>query len=406
MAVVAGAACCWALWQSAQSGRARTLGEFALVTAQMNAADEAVRLSPSDAEPHAVRGILLQQAENYAEAQLEVERAVQLRPRDFTNWLLLGIIRDQNQDQEGALLAFRQSRALAPAYSQPPWLLGNLLLRMDQTDQAFAELRAAAASDPELLPNVIDLAWGIYGGDVNAVLSVVPPQTDAARLELALFFARHQQSSTAADQFLAAAVSPNDRSEVLLRELLKERAFTDAFRVWARTHSLSEDAMGTIRNADFEEPVNVAESGFGWQITPDVPNVGMSVDTAEHQSGAKSLRIDFRGDSTPSQPLITQLVLVKREESYRLRFSAKSRELISAGLPVVVIRDASDPAQPALAQSSPLRSNGNGWQEFSIDLKTGAKTEAILISVERQNCPHPCPAFGTAWLDSFQIETR
>ncbi len=408
IAVVAGAACCWALWQSAQSGRARTLGEFALVTAQMNAADEAVRLSPSDAEPHAVRAILLQQAENYAEAQLEVERAVQLRPRDFTAWLLLGIIRDQNQDQEGALLAFRQSRALAPAYSQPPWLLGNLLLRMDQTDQAFAELRAAAASDPELLPNVIDLAWGIYGGDVNAVLAVVPPQTDAARLELALFFARHQQSSTAVDQFLAARAAPDRKAEALLAELLTARAYGDAYRVWARIHGLpATDAVGAIRDGGFESPVTVGESGFGWQIAPDVVNVAMSIDEGAHQSGARSLRIDFHGNSSPQAPLLTQIILLKPLTHYHLGLAALTKDFVSAADPLITLTDASDPNQAVLGQSPPLRSDANVWRDFGIDFTTNANTEAITIALTRQTCANnPCPAIGTLWLDTVSLEPR
>lgn len=396
----------WAIWQAARTGVARTVGEYAAQTDDPTRADQAVSWSPADAETHFVRGNVLQQVGDYEQAAAEFQHAVQLRPRDYYLWLSLGLAQDQKGDQESALLALRQSASLAPSYAQAHWQLGNLLLRMNQPDEAFAELRRAATSNTAVLPNVIDLAWGVYGGDIKGVLAVVPPQTDSARVELALFFARHQQSSAAVDQFLAAAFAPSDKSEALLRELLKGRAFSDAYRVWARMHAFSGDAIGTIRNADFEEPVNVVESGFGWQITPDVPNVAMSVDTAEHQHGAKSLRIDFRGDSTPSQPLITQLVLLKPVANYRLRFSAKSRELISAGLPVIVIRDASDPAQPALAQTSPLRSDGNGWQVFSIDVKTGAKPEAILISVERQNCSTPCPAFGTLWLDSFLIETK
>ncbi len=406
--VLASAALAWAVWQSARSGLARTLGESALATAQINKADEAVKLSPNDAETHCVRGVLLEQAEDSAQAQLEVECAVQLRPRDYSTWLLLGITRDENRDQEGARLAFRQSTALAPAYAQPHWLLGNLLLRMDQPDEAFAELRKAASSNPELLPNVIDLAWGIYHGDRSAVLAAVPPQTDAARLELAIFFARHQQSIAAADQFLSAGDAPSKKAESLLADLLTARAFGDAYRVWARIHGLpATDAIGTIRDPGFESPITVGESGFGWQIAPDIPNVTMSVDTGEHESGSKSLRIEFHGNSNPSQPLLTQLILLKPRTKYHLSFAAMGRDLVSAGLPVIILRDASDSAQAMLGQSPPLRSDVTGWREFSIDITTGAKTDAILLSVERQNCnADPCPAFGTLWLDSVSIEAR
>ena len=384
------------------------MGESALEAAQIAKADKAVRLLPGDAEPNCVRAVLLARSEDYAQAQLEVETAVQLRPRDYSIWLLLGITRDQNQDQEGALVAFRQSTALAPAYAHPHWLLGNLLLRMAQTDQAFVELRKAAASDPTLLPNVIDLAWGIYHGDVNAVLASIPPQTDAARLELAIFFARHKQSSAAADQFLSARDVSSSRSQVVLTELLTTLAFSDAYRVWARMHGLSAtDPLGAVRDGGFESALTVGEAGFGWQIAPDIPNVTMTVDAAEHHSGSKSLRIEFRGNSTPPQPLLAQLILVKPQTKYHLTFAAMGRDIVSAGVPVITVRDASDSARVLLGQSPPLRSDVAGWRDFSIDITTGARTEAIYLSVERQNCnADPCPAFGTLWLDSFLAAAR
>jgi tetratricopeptide (TPR) repeat protein len=408
IAIIAAAGCGWCFWQSARSGRARTLGESALATARMNEADEAVRLSPSDAEVHAVRGIVLQQSENYPEAQLEVERAVQLRPHDFTLWLLLGIIRDENQDQEGALLAFQRSRALAPAYSQPHWQLGNLLLRMDQPDEAFSELRKAATSDPELLPNVIDLAWGIYHGDINTVLAVVPPQTDAAHVELALFFARHQQAVIAAEQFLLAKTAPDRKAEALLTELLTARAYGDAYRVWARMHGLTAtDAIGSIRDAGFESPITVGEAGFGWQIASDVTNIAMSVDEATHQSRNRSLRIDFHGNSNPQSPLLTQIILVKPLTHYHFSLAALTKDFVSAAEPVITLTDASDSKGTVLAQSAPLRSDANAWRDFTIDFTTNPNTQAITIALTRQACTsNPCPAIGTLWLDSVSIEAR
>jgi tetratricopeptide (TPR) repeat protein len=408
IAVLASAALAWASWQAASTGWARTLGEDADRTNNAAAADRAVSLSPSDAETHASRGGVWQRTDDYPRAVTEFQRAVALRPRDYYLWMMLGVTEDQNGDQQTALAALKQAVSLAPAYARPRWQLGNLLLRMGQTDQAFVELQRAASDSPELLPNVIDLAWGIYGGDKNAVLRVVPPQTDAARLDLAIFFARYQQPSTAADLFLSAAAAPGEKSVVLLTELLTARAFGDAYRVWARMHGLpAADAVATIRDAGFESPVALGESGFGWQITPNIPNVTMTIDPTEHQNAAKSLRIEFRGNSNPSQAVLTQIILVKPQTKYQLSFAAMGRDLVSAGLPLITARDLSDSAQTLLGQSEALRSGVTGWREFSFDITTGAKTEAILLSVERQNCnADPCPAFGTLLLDAFSIGGR
>ena len=408
IAVLACAALAWAFWQAASTGRARTLAEDADQYDDASAADRAVSLSGSDAETHAARGGVFQRTGEYAQAVAEYRRAVSLRPRDYYLWMLLGVTEDQNGDQDAALLALRQSVALAPTYAKPRWQLGNVLLRAGEIDQAFAELRLAGADNSELLPNVIDLAWGIYHGDVDAVLTAVPPQTDAVRIALAIFFARHKQSAAAANQFLSVDEASGLLPEVLLRDLLAAGAFPDASRVWARIHGVpATDAMATIRDGGFESAITVGEQGFGWQIAPDVTNVNLSIDAAEHQSGSQSLRLEFRGNSTPSQPLVTQFILVKPLTKYHVSFAAMGRDIVSAGAPIIMARDLSDSARPVLGQSLPLRSDVGGWRDFSLDLTTGAKTEAILLSVERQNCnADPCPAFGALWLDSFSITAR
>jgi hypothetical protein len=403
----------WAIWEAARTGIARTLAERAELTDEINAADRAVKLAPNDAEAHFARGEVLQSSEDYRGASVEFERAVQLRARDYFLWLMLGVTRDENQDQEGASRALRQAVVLAPSYAPPRWQLGNLLLRMGQYEEAFTELRRAAIGNPKLWPNVIDLAWSIYGGDVNAVVGVIQPQTEEARLALALFLARHNQSAAALDQFRQSAITANAKSETLLDELLKARAFNEAYEVWARIHGLplrtppdgrASDRSAEIREGGFEEPVTVGQSGFGWQITPSVANVTMSVDTNEHQSGSRSLRIDFRGNSNPTSSLLTQLVLVKPQAHYRLGFAALSKDFVSAAAPTVRITDASDQNNAVLAESLPLRSDVAGWRDLTIDFNTSAQAQAIVITVARQSCASdPCPAFGTLWLDSFSL---
>jgi Tfp pilus assembly protein PilF len=406
--VLATIALAWAFWQAASTGRARTLAADANNYNDPSAAERAVSLSPSDAEAHAARGGVLQRSGEYPEAAEEYRRAVSLRPRDYYLWMLLGVTADQNGDQDAALRALKQSVSLAPTYAKPHWQLGNVLLRAGETDQAFAELRQSAADDSDLYPNVIDLAWGIHHADVSAVLAAVRPRTDAARFALAIFFARHNQSGAAADQFLAVNDASGLLSDVLLRDLLAMRAFADAYRVWARMHGLpGADTTGTIIDGGFESPIILGQQGFGWQIAPDIPNVTLSIDPSEHQSGSQSVRIEFRGNSTASQPLIAQIILVKPLTKYHLSFSAKGRDIVSAGVPAVILRDASDSARALLGQSQPLRSDVAGWRDFAIDVMTGPKTEAILLTVERPNCnADPCPAFGTLWLDSISIAGR
>ncbi|HMH42732.1 MAG TPA: hypothetical protein VK557_04570, partial [Pyrinomonadaceae bacterium] len=182
MGIVGAVVCALAIWESARIGSARTAAHNALRTNDTAIADRAVRLLPNDAEVHAARGIVLQRTESYPEAGRELERAIQLRPRDYFLWMMLGVTRDLSDDQQGAVSALRESIALAPAYAKPHWLLGNLLLRVGQADEAFKELRFAADRDPSLLPNVIDLAWGMSQHDAAQTVGAISPQTDRARI--------------------------------------------------------------------------------------------------------------------------------------------------------------------------------------------------------------------------------
>src|SRR5262245_44021047 len=108
-ALVGAAACAFGMWQAVNAGRARTLAHDALSGGDLSAAEGAVRLAPKDAEAHAARGLLLQRAEDHVEACRELERAIQLRPRDYFLWMALGISRDLKDDQEGGVRALRQA---------------------------------------------------------------------------------------------------------------------------------------------------------------------------------------------------------------------------------------------------------------------------------------------------------
>ncbi|MDX6528343.1 MAG: Tetratricopeptide repeat [Blastocatellia bacterium] len=428
IAVLASILCVWGIWQAARIGFARTLDEYAAEGRRDNvaavvatlaglsdsktAADRAVTLLPADAESHAARAEVLQRVEDYQQARDEFQRAVQMRPRDYYLWMLLGVARDETADQAGALRALQQSVALAPAYAQPHWQLGNLLLRLSQLDQAFVELRQAAQANPSLWPNVADLAWGVYGHDADAVVRTIRPETDTARMALALFFAREKQGAAAVDQFRAIRVKPDKTTESLLDTLLGSKQFPEAYEVWAslRGVPVTKGALtdaATIRDGGFEDVLTVGQTGFGWQITPDVVNVTMSIDEGAHQAGSRSLRVDFRGNSNPVAPLFTQMVLVQPRTRYHLGLAALSKDFVSAADPMITLIDASDSNKVVLAQSPPLRSDPNVWREFAIDFTTNVDTQAIVIKFARQACASdPCPAFGTVWLDSVSMERR
>ena len=132
------------IWTTVRAGFASLLYTFAARANQPAAANDAVNLSPRDAQAHYTRGALLEAEQDMRGAALEYAEAVSLRPRDNFLWLALARARELNGDRPGAIAAANEAVARAPFYAQPHWQMGNLLVRAKLYDGGFGELRLAA----------------------------------------------------------------------------------------------------------------------------------------------------------------------------------------------------------------------------------------------------------------------
>jgi hypothetical protein len=402
-------ACFWGMWNSGREGLSQLLATYSSIINRPDVAEQAVGLGPATPETHyALASLLLNQGE-LAEALPEYERAVALRPHDYTLWLALGRARGQANDKEGAMAAFKESVRLAPFYAQPRWYLGNTLYRAGRVDEAFAELRRAATSNPNLLPHILNLAWAAFAGDAQAVERAMQPQTASMRLALARYFARHGKSSEAITQFRAAGSVADEERRALLTELLADRRFAEAYEVWSSGRhedgETSAPGKGAMINGGFESPVNLNDPGFGWQLPPVLPAAQAAQDTAEPRSGTQSLRLVWNGNAATGSPIISQLVLVDPGARYQLRFAARTEKLVTAGLPQIVVTDASSGDGRALATALTLPQGTSQWQDYRLEFTTTGETSAVQVSLLRQHCSsNPCPIFGQIWLDDFSIQ--
>ena len=371
--------------------------------------DEAVRLSPSDPETHYARAMVLWRMQRFPEAIKEYENVLALRPLDYVPWLDLGSARDRNGDQDGALTAFKEAVRLAPYYGQPRWELGGLLLKTGHRDEAFVELRRAAMSDPTLLRGVIDLAWETYRGDARAVQQALIPETTQARLTLAHFFVEHGYATEATELFRSTSDTTQEDRRALLTALLADRRFTEAYEVWTvgRESGGKEirSGIGSITDGSFERDISLDDPGFGWQLASNLQVVRLSLDTNEPHTGTYSLRLDWSGDSNPSTPVVSQLVLVEPKTRYRLSFAVRTKEMLTIGLPMVTVADGGGDDGPVLAQSKAFPRGTSGWQDYTMEFTTAETTSGVHINILREDCKMvPCPILGQAWVDDFSLE--
>lgn len=417
--------CCWAAWLSVRGGVSRLLSEAVPglfhtehESRAAGLASEAVALNPSDPEAHAALALALSRRGDSAAAVGELERAASLRPLYYLSWLRLARERERAGDTDGAIEANRESARLAPRYAAPRWQLGNTLLRAGRADEAFAELRAAAASRPSLLPYTLELAWRVYGEDARSVAGAVAPETPQARATLARFFARRGRGAEAVAQFRAGGHAAGGAEQrALVAELIDARLYAEAHEVWSageggeaeeREGGAAAEAGkregGGIVDGGFEGRASYVGGGFGWQFARDVAGVRASIDVTGPREGARSLLLEFGGESETNARLASQLVLVEPRGRYRLRFNARAEKFVSGGAPVVAVVGAGAEGR-VLGESRPLPGDAAGWAEYELEFDAPEGAGAVVIVIRRRPCAGgSCPAFGRTWFDGFVLE--
>lgn len=387
------------IWFSARAGFATLLSTYATGTSQPAAAAAAVNLSPHDAEAHQIRGALLEADAELPAAAAEYTQAVMLRPGDYVLWLSLAHVRELNGDLNGAIGAARVAVQLAPYYAQPHWQLGNLLVRAGRADGGFSELRLAGASNPTLLPAIIDLAWQLSRGEVGFVRQAIQPTTPDADLALAEYLKKRGQVSEVIPLLRDAGPAAEEFRRRYAGELIAAKRFADAYSLWSMAHPTDPHLPNPAFARGFEVESDLDEPGFGWRANK-AAGVVLSLDDENPAAGKSSLKIEFKGESGPDVAIISQLVMVESPALYRLQFAARTEEIVSGGLPGVTVIDAST-GRP-LGQSGVFPLTSNGWRNYTVDFTVSETTSAIQIVLQRERCSRtPCPIFGRLWLDNF-----
>lgn len=391
-----------------RAGLTSLLSAHAGKTNLLASANAAVNLSPGDPEAHWIRGSVLEANNDLTAAIAAYQTAASLRPDDFVLWLSLAHACELNEDSVGAIAAARRAVPLAPFYAQPHWQLGNLLVRAGQRDEGFKELRLAGASSPSLLAGIVELAWQLSGGDVQFVKEAMQPQSPETYKALAENFKKHGKVEDAIAMFGAAGdgAETTRAREQYLNELISAKRFKEAYSLWSQGRAAgSAERLGVIRDSGYEQESNLDAPGFGWRAEKKTPSVSLSLDPSNPKEGHSSLRVDFKGDSDPASPIISQLVLTEANAHYQLRLAYRTEELVSGGLPNIFVLDAHE--NKVLGQSGALSATTQGWRDLKIDFVSGESTQAVQLSLRRDQCDKsPCPIFGRLWLDSFSLQRQ
>ncbi len=377
-------------------------------TPNMDLTKMGVRWAPSDPFVHWRLGVLTQReftANNLDETAREFENAVQLSPNDFRYWDELGRALEAAGNPDGAELALHRSVDLAPAYSYPRWHYGNLLLRQGKLDQAFPNLFRAANANPQLWPQVLNLAWQVYDGDIDRIANEACKEP-SVRLMFAVYLVGVKKFDEAVRLWTTLSIEHRrkliESGRELRRVLFEAKQFRAALEI---TKDIEQDDIPVAEqfsNGDLEKGIQIPMAkSFGWTIGTG-GQAQISIQSLAH-GGTHSLRVVFSAPNKLDRINVAQTIVVQPNTSYHLECYARTEKLISATMPVILVLDAADLTQ--LAVSAPLPTGSHDWQKISVDFKTKTN-DGITILIARQPCTvsDVCPIFGTVWYDDFTLQ--
>jgi Flp pilus assembly protein TadD len=379
----------------------------AIETAQMT-----TNLAPDDPLTYWTVASLQKQAlppERVQETLAGFEKAVSLSPNDYRLWVDLGRTREQAGDAAGGERALRRATELAPAYTEPRWFLGNLLLRAGRTDEAFVELQRAGETDPRLRPQIFNMAGHVFGQDIQAISRAVG-HSPAARADLAAYLVSQNRLDDALGQWntLSAAekLEQSVTGKALVTAMMGTKRLRAAFKIYQDVHPQGSTGLKEeqVANSGFEENINFAsENPFDWHVQ-SVAQAQVGIDERHRRSGNRGLRIRYQAPNAVIANNLSQLLVVEPSTAYRLEYYVRTSELESAAMPFISILEGAEGT--VLASSAPLPVGTSEWRLVSIDFKTTPKTEAIVIITNRETCSSEtvCPIFGIVWYDDFNLQ--
>jgi tetratricopeptide (TPR) repeat protein len=389
------------------------LEEGALDTARFG-----MRLAPSDPLAHwTVAGLERRSLDPKLaqDALRHYEEAAALSPNDYRLWMDLGVAREQAGDIARGEKALRRAVELAPAYADPRWFLGNLLLRAGRREEAFAELNRAAQANPATYQSqIFNVAWQVYGGNAAEMRRAVGEAVQT-RVALAAYMAGRGRLDDALDLWSsldeASRKTHREVGQQLMLALTGEKRYRAAlglFKDLSGTAGASDAGMGQFQNGGFESELATGASAsanpFGWQLK-SAPQAQVALDQRHAHGGTRALRVTFNAPGLLNFDNISQLVVVDPSTQYRLECYVRTDDLKSASAPLLEVVDSLDGS--VLATGGALPIGKNDWQPFRLDFKTGARTEAVTVRTGRAPCAVEggiCPIFGTIWYDDFNLQ--
>ena len=220
------------------------------------AADQALQLDPNLARAHFSRGLLLQWADfDWAGAQAEYRRAVELAPNDSLSTFGMGHVSGVLGHPQQAIASIRQSIAIDPRNAASGYWLAWYLAAADHMEDAEKTARAAVALMPgkPFLPTGLAIVQ-IQRGEIKAALASAQLEPPGLWHDIALALVLQvADDHAAADAALKTLITNSaDGSAYQIAEVFALRKDPDSLFKWLdRAWDTRDSGIGRLLTDPF-----------------------------------------------------------------------------------------------------------------------------------------------------------
>jgi hypothetical protein len=335
--------------------------------------------------------------------------ALSFNPRSADAWLDLATAYEFEGDLPAARSAFLQAKHAYPLSAEVSWRYGNFLLRQNELDPAFAEIRHSVEVDPRRAPEAFSRSIRVVP-DINLVLDrALPPASDVYLLVI-LGLCNMQQTDQALTVWSRlAAIHPHismPSSYPLIDLLIQKKQFREAHRIWNQALGFAgisppQDQPGSVLwDGGFE--ANIPGGAFSWRYPQSVGGVQIALDAQEKHSGSRSLRLVFTGRQNINFSDVCQYVAVTPAVPYRFSAWIRTRALTTDQGVRFGLHAVSDSASPVV-WTDDLRGT-QPWTRIELPWTAGKDVQGLLLCVSRlPSAKFDSMIQGTAWIDDASL---
>jgi hypothetical protein len=374
--------------------------------------DHAARLEPGNARNWVLLGRYWQynlEDPDTPRAIRAYQTALSLDPRSAETWLDLGAAYESQDALAMARDAYLQAKKAYPLSADVSWRYGNFLLRQDELQPAFAEIRRTVEADPKRAAEAFSRCLHVEPDAEKILDRALPPSRD---VYVDVIWDRISDGQTAIALKVwnrLAAIHPKlPLADVfdLVGALRAKGQIAEARRVWdqavvfAGMTELEGPASSVIWDGGFES--GITGGGFAWLLARSLPGVHLSFDTREKHSGNHSLRLTFDGRYNYNFSDVCQYVPVQPSTPYRFSAWVHTRALTSDQgvrfwLGPLSKQDASATLTPDVHGSEP-------WKRIDALWTSGKDVQEVQICLVRfPSRQVENKIQGTAWVDDVAL---